>query len=231
MGIHIPDIRAVVHYLMPESIEQYYQEAGRAGRDGKPADCYLLFTDTNIRVRRDLIRAGFPGAKTIRKFYEDVLNFDNGDLAELEPLTALNDENLLCFYLLKTAGVFHVVARGLRSVQDFKLTGTLPAFEKYAAASRLGLTRLISLKTATPLQTVVSDVFAWFSDDKLKLTRAPGKMLFVQKARALTDEVLAEIEASIAAKKEYRLQGLEKFVAMIQSSDPPDAAIKAHLGI
>lgn len=52
LGIDIPDIRVVVHFMMPESIEQYYQEIGRAGRDRKGATAYILYSNKNIQVRK-----------------------------------------------------------------------------------------------------------------------------------------------------------------------------------
>jgi ATP-dependent DNA helicase RecQ len=230
MGVHIPDIRVVIHYLLPESIEQYYQEVGRGGRDGKPAHCYLLFTDTNARVRRDLIKAGFPTAEQLTAFH-DGLPFDGHGIADLDPINGLPDEDLLCYHLLKGAGIFSVACRGLARISDFQPTSSLPAFDQFRSLTRLGLAIPVSRMANVSLNSLMDQLFTWYSAEELKLATSPIKMLFLQRRAALTEAITQSLTTALEVKKTCRLENANKLIDLISSNAPLAKGIRDHLAI
>ncbi|MEX1047935.1 MAG: ATP-dependent DNA helicase RecQ [Akkermansiaceae bacterium] len=74
MGIDRSDVRFVIHYEIPGSVEAYYQEAGRAGRDGENAVCEMLFNYADTRTQEFFIEGANPTAATVRSIYQYLLN-------------------------------------------------------------------------------------------------------------------------------------------------------------
>jgi ATP-dependent DNA helicase RecQ len=74
MGIDKPDVRFVVHIDLPEDLESYYQEAGRAGRDEKKAYAILLHEASDLSELKQKVSQKFPSPETIKKSYRAVLN-------------------------------------------------------------------------------------------------------------------------------------------------------------
>jgi ATP-dependent DNA helicase RecQ len=75
MGIDKPDVRIVVHYDIPDGLEAYYQEAGRAGRDEEKAYAVLLYNENELTDMQERIALQFPTLEEIREVYQGIVNY------------------------------------------------------------------------------------------------------------------------------------------------------------
>ncbi len=122
MGIDRPDVRFVAHFDVPGSIEAYYQEAGRAGRDGEPAVCELLFNFADTGTQEFFIEGNNPSAELIRDLYA-LLRRYNGPANEgvLLSIQELSDGLNLKNSMQVSSAISHMVRNG--SIERYDVPG------------------------------------------------------------------------------------------------------------
>ncbi len=108
MGIDKPDVRFVVHLDLPESPEAYFQEAGRAGRDGNPSGALLYWTPKDVDDLERNFEASFPPLEEIRRTYQALANMYEIPVGSGAGMTLILDQEKLCkTYKLEAVKVFN----------------------------------------------------------------------------------------------------------------------------
>lgn len=235
MGIDIKDIRIVIHYLMPESIEQYYQEVGRAGRDGNQAYGYLLYTEKNAGVRKDLINASIPDESNLDSVFENRQPTGDNLIARINPWGDFSEDNLdaVIWSYFERTGVIEIIARGTDRITYFKPARgkASAAYQKYEGVSRTGLILGLSKRLNCSITTIMDDLYSSFHKGELTLGKTPEKDLFYSIDKVFNVDTKQMILDMVQERSDYRLRSLEQLVSFIQTGKQPHEAIKEALGL
>ncbi len=101
MGIDKSNIRTIIHFNIPANIESYYQEIGRAGRDGKISNAYLLFDEKDISIQEFFIKSSYPQKEQIEIVYNAICDYGNIPLGNVSKKDIPLDSNLISFLQTK----------------------------------------------------------------------------------------------------------------------------------
>ena len=215
MGIDIRDIRVVIHFMIPESAEQYYQEVGRAARDHGGANAYLLYSNKNVDVKHTyFIDQSFPSEDKLREVYKNIGKragcrvfqyFDNEDIQECLP-----------YYM--ECGLITIVAKGfsgLSELYDIKD----PVLQKYYDSTEAkGYVKTMKKNGLTPKELSEAVYRAVLSGD-VKLKKALERWLVIEVADTeISDEKMSIMLADIAEKRNYKHGLLDYFVYLIEDN-------------
>ena len=110
MGIDKPDVKLVVHMELPSTIEAYFQESGRAGRNGKTAYAFLFANNTDIKRQEYLLQIKYPKTNEILETYQNIANYlqiAEGDFPKES--IAFNIEEFSKKYNLRILKTYHIL--------------------------------------------------------------------------------------------------------------------------
>lgn len=235
MGIDIPNIRVVIHFMLPESIEQYYQEIGRAGRDQNGAASYLLYTNKNIHVRKThFIDKSFPKGDEVKELFKKASNNEIG-IKTLQYFTEEELQSALPYFL--NCNAISIKGKGFTGLKVFK-TNTNERLKSIVDSSKTGMVIPVLLKpenSKISCKDFFNITYKAMVDDEVTLIKNLDKCLIINaNEKELTDEQLENISSETTRKREYKHNLLDYLVYLLgifDSSNSMHQEIGRYLGV
>jgi ATP-dependent DNA helicase RecQ len=220
MGIDIPNIRVVMHFMLPESIEQYYQEIGRAGRDQNGATAYMLYSNKNVQVRKThFIDRSFPKEDEIKDLFKKASNNEIGKKT-LQYFAEEELQSALPYFL--NCNAITIEGKGFTGLKVLK-TNTNLRLKAIVDSSRTGMVIPVLLKPEN-LKLTCKDFFnityKALVDEEATLTKNLDKCLIINATETeLNDLQLQNISEETARKREYKHNLLDYLVYLLDNYD------------
>lgn len=231
MGIDIPDIRVSIHYMIPESVEQLYQEIGRIARDGKKGFSYILYTNKDFDIRKNnFINKSFPKVNELHQAHAKItqnelarktLQFEDEDLPK-----TLN-------YFLDN-GIFSIVCKGFTSLDNLTNVKVKDINDLLAETETQSLITTAK-KTGRLEEQIVQIIYEALSNGDIQLLKPFNKCLIIEnKFETLNEDIIKRIQEDIKKIKDYKydkLKYLENILNDAKSSNDLHNKIGSYLGI
>ena len=217
MGIDIPDIRVVIHFMIPESVEQYYQEVGRAARDKGAANAYVLYTNKNIQVKKThFIDKSFPEIEDLEKCFTKI----TGNQKNLKTLQYYDDEEIQkCLTYFLDNGLISIECKGISNLKPLDNIQNNELKEVYESTKTKGLIQSIS-KTGKTAREIVDLVYSSLINGEIEFTKNFDKCLIIDtKYEYIPDEKKSELQKYIDERKKYKNNLLDYFVYLLNEGN------------
>lgn len=216
MGIDISDIKNIIHFMPPESVEQYYQEIGRAARKKNSSGrAYLFYTNKNIKVKRThFIEKSFPTISEIVHIHKKITS--NYKIGYMTLKYFQNEDAQNSFSYLLTNKIIKIHSKGFTNLKDLIEINDEESKQLYDSTKTKGIIAISEKNNIEPRE-IINKVYSAIINDKVKIKKFDKSLIIENFYSEIPRHIIKNIEKEIEEKKKYKNDLLTYFVFLLDN--------------